>query len=163
VGNRAECIPLLSHANKTTGNEISDKALAKAFEFAGAFDAEIILLHVIEQVPVPPTIMLGNDPVLIARTKREITKKLDEEWKKMAQEKIIGNLDRKESAKEVKTTVSVVHGSPVKEITKFADDSKVDIIVMGSNRLENLSKIKGLGSVARNVSETATCPVTIVH
>lgn len=56
------------------GTEISDKALAKAFEFAGALDAEIILLHVIEQVPVPPTIMVGNDPVLIARTKTEITK-----------------------------------------------------------------------------------------
>jgi nucleotide-binding universal stress UspA family protein len=71
----------------------------------------------------------------------------------MAQEKIIGNLDRKESV--VKT--------PAKEITKFAEVTKVDIIVMGSKRLENISKIKGLGSVARNVSETATCPVTIVH
>jgi nucleotide-binding universal stress UspA family protein len=41
-------------------------------------------------------------------------------------------LNRKESV--VKT--------PAKEITKFAEVTKVDIIVMGSKRLENISKIK---------------------
>jgi nucleotide-binding universal stress UspA family protein len=145
------------------GTEISNNALAKAFEFAEAFDAEIILLHVIKEVPVPPSIMLGNDRILIAKTKRRIAKELGEEWTKLAQEKIIDNFKKNQTKKKVKTTVSVIQGSPVGEIIKFAKGYKIDMIIMGSRRLHNISKIKGLGSVARNVSEIATCPVMIVH
>jgi nucleotide-binding universal stress UspA family protein len=50
------------------------------------------------------------------------------------------------------------------QIIKFAKDNQIDMIVMGSQRLEkNISKIKALGSVARKVSETASCHVMIVH
>jgi nucleotide-binding universal stress UspA family protein len=34
---------------------------------------------------------------------------------------------------------------------------------MGSKRLEAISKIKALGSVARKVSEAAECPVLLIH
>ena len=41
--------------------------------------------------------------------------------------------------------------------------NKIDMIIMGSHRLKGLPKIKALGSVTRKVSESADCPVLIVH
>lgn len=54
-------------------------------------------------------------------------------------------------------------GSPAEEIVSVANAQKVDLIIMGSRRLEKVEKLKALGSVARKVSEIAACPVTIVH
>jgi nucleotide-binding universal stress UspA family protein len=56
-----------------------------------------------------------------------------------------------------------VGSSPAEEIIKFADTKQIDIIIMGSQRLETISKIKALGSVTRRVSEAAECPVMIIH
>jgi len=70
------------------GTEISDKALDKAKEFAKAFNAELYILHVIEHIPIPPSLILANDIQWIAESRRSITKKLKEGWLKMAKEKI---------------------------------------------------------------------------
>jgi nucleotide-binding universal stress UspA family protein len=43
------------------GTEMSNKAVARAIEFAKAFDAEIVLLHVIQDIPIPSSLLLGND------------------------------------------------------------------------------------------------------
>ncbi|HEU4821789.1 MAG TPA: universal stress protein [Nitrososphaeraceae archaeon] len=42
------------------GTEISDKVFEKATEFSKAFNAEILLLHVIHDIPIPPSLLLGN-------------------------------------------------------------------------------------------------------
>ena len=54
-------------------------------------------------------------------------------------------------------------GSPADEIIRFAKSNKIDMIIVGSRRLEATSKIKALGSVARKVSKAAECPVMIIH
>jgi nucleotide-binding universal stress UspA family protein len=59
-------------------------------------------------------------------------------------------------------TVSL-NGYPSDKIIEFANNQKVDLIVIGSVGLRGLSKIKALGSVSRSVSERAICPVLIVH
>jgi nucleotide-binding universal stress UspA family protein len=43
------------------GTEMSDRALQRAVELAKAFNAQLVLLNVIEQIPIPPSIMLGSD------------------------------------------------------------------------------------------------------
>jgi nucleotide-binding universal stress UspA family protein len=58
------------------GTDMSDKALEKAVELAQAFKSQLILLHIIEQVPVPPSIMLGGDTVLINRARRSVRSEL---------------------------------------------------------------------------------------
>ena len=55
------------------------------------------------------------------------------------------------------------NGSAAEQILRFVKNNKIDIIVMGSQRLKGLSKIKALGSVTRKVSESTDCPVLIVH
>ena len=145
------------------GTEMSDIAVDKAKEFARAFNAEILLLHVIEDIPIPATLILGNERTWIAQTKRSIAKKLEEGWMKMAQEKIISNLSKENIRATTKVLISS-DSSPAEQIVKFAKDNQVDMIITGSQRLEHISsKIKALGSVARRVSETASCPVLIIH
>ena len=144
------------------GTEISDRALDKAKEFAKAFNAELYILHVIEHIPIPPSLILANDRQWIAESRRSIAKKLKEGWIKMAKEKINPLLE-KENIKFI-TTVLTDEQQPVSEqILKFASDNKVNLIIVGSRRLNKISKIRALGSVSRKVSENADCPVMIIH
>ena len=143
------------------GTEISDKALDKAKEFAKAFNAELYILHVIEHIPIPPSLILGNDRQWIAESRRSIAKKLKEGWLKMAKEKINPFLE-KENIK-FNTTVLTAEKPVSEQILKFATDKKVNLIIVGNQRLNKISKIKALGSVSRKVSENADCPVMIIH
>jgi nucleotide-binding universal stress UspA family protein len=52
---------------------------------------------------------------------------------------------------------------PPEKIIEFAKNEQVDLILIGSVGLSELSKVKALGSVSRSVSEWAICPVLIVH
>lgn len=143
------------------GTEISDRALDKAKEFAKAFNAELYILHVIEHIPIPPSLILGNDRQWIAESRRSIAKKLKEGWLKMAKEKINSFLE-KENIK-FNTTVLTAEKPVSEQILKFATDKKVNLIIVGNQRLNKISKIKALGSVSRKISENADCPVMIIH
>ena len=142
------------------GTEMSDKALQKATELANAFKAQVVLLHVIEQIPVPPSLLLGNDTVLINRARRSLRRELEEAWNKMASLKI---QDMKKLNVDVDATCECSAGGATEKIIQFAKKNKVDIIVMGSQRFKGVSKIRALGSVTRKVSEMTDCPVLIVH
>jgi nucleotide-binding universal stress UspA family protein len=48
------------------GAEMSNRAFERATEFAKAFNAEIVLLHIIQDIPIPPLLLLGNDRLLIS-------------------------------------------------------------------------------------------------
>ena len=143
------------------GTEISDKALEKSKEFAKAFNAELYILHVIEHIPIPPSLILGNERQWIAESRRSIAKKVKEGWLKMAKEKINPVLE-KENIK-FNTSVLTDEQPLSKQILKFASDNKVNLIIVGSKRLNKISKIKALGSVSRKISENADCPVMIIH
>lgn len=142
------------------GTEISNMAFERAIEFAKAFDTEILLLHVIQDIPIPSSLLLGNDRILISKAKRSITKELERGWNKMVQEKLIGKMLKDD---KIKVRSETIVGSPADEIIRFAKSNKIDMIIVGSRRLEAISKIKALGSVARKVSEGAECPVMIIH
>jgi nucleotide-binding universal stress UspA family protein len=144
------------------GTESSDKALEKSKEFAKAFNAELYILHVIEHIPIPPSLILGNDRQWIAETRRSIAKKLKEGWLKMAKEKINPILEKE----NIKFNIAVLtdeQQSVSEQILKFASDNKIELIIVGSQRLNKITKIKALGSVSRKVSENAICPVMIMH
>lgn len=140
------------------GTEMSDKALARAVEIAKAFNAQIILLNVIEQIPIPSSLMLGSDPVLIKRARRSVMRELEQGWNKLVE--IKGHELEKD---QVSTTSDCLVGTAADQILRYARTNKIDIIVMASARLKGLSKIKALGSVTRKVSEMADCPVLIIH
>jgi nucleotide-binding universal stress UspA family protein len=146
------------------GTEMSSRAVDNAKEFAKALNAEILLLHIVEDVPIPPSLVLGNERIWIAQTRRTVSRKLADGWIKMADEKIVKQL----MSESIKVTSKVLIGntssSTSDQILKFAKDNQINMIIMGSKRLEKgVSKIKALGSVSRTVSERASCPVLIIH
>jgi nucleotide-binding universal stress UspA family protein len=57
----------------------------------------------------------------------------------------------------------IIDGNTAEEILKIAKKKSVDLIVIGSQGLHGISKIKSLGSVSRKVAELATCPVLIIR
>jgi nucleotide-binding universal stress UspA family protein len=57
----------------------------------------------------------------------------------------------------------IIFGNPSNEIIKISKNRKVDLIVIGSKGLSGVAKLKGLGSVSRNVSENTSCTITIIR
>jgi nucleotide-binding universal stress UspA family protein len=65
-----------------------------------------------------------------------------------------------EDSRPESVTVHAVHGFPVEEILKAGEDA--ELIVVGSRGAGGFSRLT-MGSVAYQVSEHASCPVTIVR
>lgn len=143
------------------GDEMSDKAVMYAGELGKALNVEVIILHVIEEqeIKIPATILLGNDPVTISKAKRGIIRELQQKWTKFVAEKAKAlSSDTPNASSEVRT------GDAAEEILRVAKENQVGLIVMGTRRLRGLSKVvTALGSVARKISESAPCPVMLVH
>jgi nucleotide-binding universal stress UspA family protein len=125
----------------------------------------IILLHVIPEIPVPP-MFIGSPLRRVSKktgeqiTIREYLKEVYQEMKASA----IKMLDQKIRATEnMKVNAKVTIGYPEDKIIEMATEENVDLIVIGTTGLKGISKIKALGSVARNVSERAICPVLLVR
>lgn len=150
------------------GTGASDKALMTAIDLARAFRAEIIMLHVIENIKAPSTMLSPasfSDRVLVMTTGREaaMEEKLESSWSLIAREKVF-MLTGGDGRDRLKVTAKMMVGRPVAEqILKFCKESPVDIIVMGGQRLEGFSKVLALLSVSRKVSEYAYCPVVLVR
>jgi nucleotide-binding universal stress UspA family protein len=65
----------------------------------------------------------------------------------------------KDQLKEITTTSRV--GVPAAEITRFAEENAIDLIVMGTHGWTGF-RLLILGSTAENVVRTAKCPVLTV-
>ena len=142
------------------GTDVSDKALEIACEIAGPCGACITLLHVIEHIEDPESMIFGNDKELIEKAKlMNLRPSMENTWQKRAQEKI-----KKLREQNLQSDSKCLTGDIAEKILEYAHSKKVDMIVMGSsNRLKGISKIKALGSITRKVSELADCPVLIIH
>ena len=148
------------------GSAFADKALENAIGIAKPTGAntQIILLHVTPHIPIPLTF---ERPVYSAKTGKSIPltqyiQELSEEMEENASNMLEGE-KRKYAHHDVKIETISLNGYPSEKIIEFANSEKVDLIVIGNVGLSGLSKVKALGSVSRNVSERASCPVLIVH
>jgi len=66
-----------------------------------------------------------------------------------------------ENKVSVETDVLIKYTSVVKEIVEYAENNKVDMIVIGSRGMTGLKKLL-LGSVANGVITYSHCPVLVV-
>ena len=148
------------------GSTFADKALENAIGIAKLTGAntQIILLHVTPHIPIPLTF---ERPVYSAKTGKSIPltqyiQELSEEMEENASNMLEGER-QKYAHHDIKIETISLNGYPSEKIIEFANSEKVDLIVIGNVVLSGLSKVKALGSVSRNVSERASCPVLIVH
>ena len=140
------------------GSEESNRALAYATNIATATDGSITLIHVVE-----PDIYDtgGEEPVSDSdRRDRLIIDSVD-----AAEKQGQAILDEAiEFAAERGQTVSgeLLYGQPTRIITDFAEQGAFETLYVG-HRGRSDRTIEFLGSVARDVVEHTTVPVTVVR
>ena len=104
------------------GSEVSDKALEFACEIAKPCGACITLLHVIEQIQDPDTMIFGNNKELIDKAKlmklrpESLTK---DTWNKRAQQKIMELREQNIKSVSKSLTGDVVKKKPIKNSSSY--------------------------------------------
>lgn len=127
--------------------------------------ARIIMLHVVEDIPTTPSLFdrpirnSSGKVVPLSTHIATIYKEMEEEMRKKMDEKRDKYID--DPGMQISTVIE--YGNPADRILDYSSKNKVDLIVMGSQGLRGLAKIKGLGSVSRKVSERVSCPITIIR
>ena len=136
----------------TDFSKSSASALTYAVAFAEKFGAEILLLHVVQDLAlfIPEAVLVAPPPAppveqfaAAART---------------ALERVITDLQRPGLA----IRPEVVEGTPYEEIVRFARERVVDLFVIGSHGRSGLAHIL-LGGVTDKVVRRAPCPVLTVR
>ena len=159
------------------GSEPSNFALEHAINLAkqckvsnntSSGNIDLIILYVIPEMPT--SIGLLEGPMRSPKTGELIS--FSEYVKEMYlmmksnSEKKLTNLKNKYESLGINMQTKVIadaKGSIVDNIIKYAEEEKVDLIVIGNIGLGGFSKFKALGSVSRSLTEKAFCPILIVH
>jgi nucleotide-binding universal stress UspA family protein len=150
------------------GSEPAGMALDQAVNIAksaGSDKPDVILLHVIAEFPTHHFI---DRPARSIKTGKKTTlsryfKEIYELMEESAADVLAKKKDEIKRFSDFEIKTEVLSGHISDTIIEFARKEKVDLIVIGNVGRSGISKIKTLGSVSRRVSETAPCPVMIVH
>ncbi len=131
----------------------SQEAAARASEIAAVYEAQLEILYVIEEEVHPGYYEQWKASVhselaeITEETRRSVAGVLGEEAMGRAQ---------------VKVTVGDGVGCAHREITKYARDHEIDLIVMGTYGLSGVEHML-LGSTTERVIRIAPCPVLTFH
>ena len=153
-------------------SKLSDSALEHAITIAkmasissSGGSVNVILFYVTPVIYTPFTIgfiSLKSNKTGDTITLREYIKELHHEIKENTTEMLDRKIKKFHNIDNISLTSKVMIGNPADEIIRFANNKKIDIIVMGTTGLSGITKFV-FGSVARNVSEKAPCPVMLVR
>ena len=136
----------------TDFSQYADKALDQALAYAKQFDAQIYLLHVVEDIQ-----QCVDEYCLTAEWL--------EEYKtssfKASKQKLTEAVEKRKEANELHVKTDVRMGQPVEEILKEAEERKIDLIVIASHGKTGFLQ-RLMGSVAERVSREAKCQVMLV-
>jgi nucleotide-binding universal stress UspA family protein len=129
-------------------SEHSQKALRYALAFAEQFDAEVTLVHIVEQMVYPGDWMYPPLAVTdFAAEKRE---------------QMIERLRALDAGSGVKTQHIVRLGRAWQEVIEIAREQKTELIILATHGYTGLKHVL-LGSVAEKIVRHAPCPVLTVR
>lgn len=144
-------------------SENSDYAFGYAINLANKFDAEIVLLHVIDKIMASTQIRLTGY-INYTQTEEDLEKRktnTHEDIKTRLAQFIDNKMaDNPESADKV-VSIEICHGYPADEILKKAEELDCDLIVMGTHG-KGLVSQAFFGSVAKRVLRRVRKPVFII-
>ncbi len=123
--------------------------LQYALDLARLYEAELDLVHVVEQVNLPN--VYGIDPIPMVASDLQTRSR-------EALEALAGEVLPEDQA--VRCTVLVGHAGY--DIAEFASEQDADMIVIATHGLTGLKRLL-MGSVTEQVLRTATCPVFTVR
>lgn len=154
-------------------SEYSENALDYAVYLSNALSKSnpkkqsirIIILHIIQDLPITKSIL--DKMVSTSETEKPsldgcITS-IYEEIRNLMKEDIDKKKQKYRRIQGIRIESDILQGDPSNKIIEYAANNMVDMIVMGSNGLHGLAKIKGLGSVSRRVSESVQCPIVFIR
>jgi nucleotide-binding universal stress UspA family protein len=135
------------------GSDPSFNASTYAIDLAKRNEAELIILYIVSHVAYSTFDYANNDR----------TMKIETIEKEKAERQIIDKVKQKATEKKVSVNTDVIVGitSVVKGIVEYAENKKVDLIVIGSRGMTGFKKLL-LGSVASGVVTYSHCPVLVV-
>lgn len=142
------------------GSEPSNHALEHAINIAEKFGSKVLLLAVVPKVVIPvfPDEGFGAAPVTAAKDMARYQEKMREIY-----ENVLKEAESKVSTDhpDVERETLLKEGRPSSTIVEMAEESDVDLIVMGSR---GVGGITGwiLGSTSRRVVDSCTKPILIV-
>lgn len=134
----------------TDFSDNSEPARNLAVDYAKAFGAQLILVHVIDSALFPSYVDWVGDDIdrILSRTKEAAEGKLKEVAQKCG------------DAKDLKCVCEV--GAPAEKIVEVAKNEGADLIVVGTHGRSGVKHLV-MGSIARSVLRTAGRPVMIVE
>lgn len=131
-------------------SEFSQKAVRYAVRFAEQFSATVVLVHVVEPVRYPESVII---PLEMEEANQDRLKQA---------RKALAASARKALPPELARECVVRLGVPFSEIVKAAKDLDVDLVIMATHGHTGLKHLL-LGSTAERVVRLAPCPVLTVR
>lgn len=128
-------------------SDYSKSALKYSITFAKQFNAELILIYVVEPVIYPPDFSMGQIAIPSVNT----------EWDERAREEL-NKLAKNEIPADLKSKTIIKTGKPFVEIIDTASEEDVDIIIIATHGHSGVEHIL-FGSTAEKVVRKAPCPV----
>ena len=132
----------------TDFSDEAQEALLYADEFAKAYDAKIVALHVIPDIS--PALY---DAALVV--KGELAKRVA-----YVKEEALKKFDAIKKAKNLSFDALIKEGSAAKKIIETAEEEKADLIVLGRKGLSAIEKLF-IGSVANQVLRNSPIPLLL--
>jgi len=136
----------------TDFTEVSSTALEYAIDLMKRYGARLYIIHVIHDISkrvggwyVPHTSM--------DEMRKDIEKAASKELERFGLEELRGR-------KDVERVV--LKGTPHEAIIKFANDNKIDLIIIGATTKKGVGRLL-FGSTATPVVRSAPCPVLTVR
>lgn len=132
----------------TDGSEAAEVAVDHALTVAGAHDASIHALYVVDT----RITMAAEDD-----TREALGEQLSAQG-----EDAVERIVERATAEEIEATGAVERGTPWKKILSYAEEAAVDLIVIGTTGKTPREKRMGMGSVSERVVDDAIVPVLVV-
>ncbi|WP_435320684.1 universal stress protein [Haloarchaeobius sp. TZWSO28] len=141
------------------GSDAAENALTYAAEIGTAMDGSITVVHAVNPAVYDTG---GNEPI---STLSDANRRLIIERIEAAEDRGQQYLSRAtQLAEELGASIEteLVYGDPVEAITDFAETANYDAIFVGHRGRSGRTDLM-LGSVAKQIVERATVPVTVVR
>ena len=132
-------------------SESSKNALRYAISFSKQFNAELILVYVVEPAIYPADFSFGQ--IGIPNIENELRERGNRELQRLVEEQI---------AKMVPARTIVRTGKPFLEIIIIANEEDVDLIIIATHGHTGVEHLL-FGSTTEKVVRKAPCPVLIVR
>ena len=137
----------------TDGSTLGDEAVRYAARQAAAFEATLVIAHVLtpDSELIDGMLILPGEEAAVEEGDRVLS----------AARRVAENVADEEGA-DIDIETELLTGRPADAITAFADESDADAIHVGHRGLSE-EREQVVGSVAKSVVDKATVPVTVIR